>query len=188
MITGIILAGGKSTRCATNKLTLLVNKKPLILHTIESMTSFVDKIIVVTGKYHNELKPILKDVEVVYNKDFELGMFSSICAGVRHVEGNFFVLPGDCPFVKKETFKSLLSEGNFLLRVPTYKGETGHPILIHSSLKKKILNEPLTSNLKKIRDEIGFEKIEVNDPNILNDIDTLINYKTLVEERKSYES
>lgn len=184
MVTGIILAGGKSTRCSTNKLMLKVMNKPLILHTIDSIRPFVDKIIVVTGKYHEEFKPILKDVDVVFNKDYELGMFSSIQAGVKHVEGNFLILPGDCPFVKKETFRLLLSEDDFLLRVPMYMGSSGHPIYIHSSLKERILNEEITSNLRKIRDEIGYQKVEVDDPNILNDIDTMNNYETLLKERK----
>ncbi len=60
MATGIILAGGESRRANTNKMLLEIYDKPLILHTIENMSPFVEKIIVVTGKYYEELKPHLK--------------------------------------------------------------------------------------------------------------------------------
>ena len=126
MVTGIILAGGESTRAGTNKMLLEVGGKPIIFHTIDSMRPFVDKIIVVTGKFHDELIQNLKDVEVVFNKNYKDGMFSSVRAGVARAEGNFFILPGDCPCVSKETFKLLLDCDDFSIRVPAYNGRTGH--------------------------------------------------------------
>lgn len=60
MATGIILAGGESRRANTNKMLLEIDHQPLILHTIKSLQPFVDKIIVVTGKYDRELRPLLK--------------------------------------------------------------------------------------------------------------------------------
>ena len=70
MVTGIILAGGHSSRAKTNKLLLLVDSKPLISHTIDSLKSHVDKLVVVTGRYDKELRPYLNDVIVAYNKDY----------------------------------------------------------------------------------------------------------------------
>ena len=108
-IDGIILAGGKSARMKQNKMLLPVQGKPLILHTIESMKPFVNHLIVVTGHYDKEIRETLKniDVEIVTNHDYELGMFSSVKTGVKHVRAPFFLIPGDCPFVKKSTFEAL---------------------------------------------------------------------------------
>lgn len=179
-ICGIILAGGESKRAHQNKMLLKFDNKPLILHTIDSIKPFVDKIVVVTGRYHDELAPMLDGVEVIYNKDYEKGMFSSVKAGVNAIEGNFFIIPGDCPFVSKPTFKSLLKEGDFSIRVPAYLSVTGHPIYFSSKMKDVILNRNLDSNLREIRDEIGYETVEVNDANILNDIDTLNDYTKML--------
>lgn len=185
MITGIILAGGLSTRAGQNKLLLEVGGKPIILHTIEAMRPFVDKLIVVTGKYHDELNTILKDVEVVFNKNFKDGMFSSVRAGVAHAEGNFFVLPGDCPFVSKKTMSALLDcDDSFSIRVPAYNGRTGHPVYVNRKLRRHILHEPPDSNLRIFRDEVGYEVIDVDDKNILNDVDTIEDYEKLLKERK----
>ena len=183
MVIGIILAGGKSTRIGENKLLLELFNLPLIKHTITSIEPFVNKIVIVTGRYHEELSNALKGYDIIYNKDYEKGMFSSVLAGVKKVDGDFLILPGDCPFVKEETYIKLLNASG-LLRVPTYKGKHGHPLYFNSSLKEKLLSEDINSSLKAFRDKIGYVEVEVDDENILNDIDTFKDYEKLVETRK----
>lgn len=179
MITGIILAGGLSTRLNTNKLVLTVKGKPLIRYAIEGMKPYVDKIIVVTGKYHDELLPWTKDVIVVRNDHYEDGMFSSVLTGVEHVDGDFFILPGDISFVSKKTYEALL-HGSFSIRVPAHEGKNGHPVFFLKENKEKILAMPKKKNLKEYLLEKGFEKIEVDDPNILKDVDTPKDYEELL--------
>ena len=179
MLQGIILAGGESSRAKVNKLLLKVSNKELISHTIDSMRPFVDKIIVVTGKYHDQLLPFLKDVEVVRNNDYIKGMFSSVQAGVGLVEGDFLIIPGDIGFVKEETYRALINKGvktGEVLR-PTYKGKSGHPMLVSSSLKRGILKEPVESNLRDFISKRKIKEIEVDDEFINVDIDTLEEYE-----------
>lgn len=180
MITGIVLAGGKSTRVGQNKLLMPINGKALLLSTIDSLRPFVDKLVVVTGRYHDEILPRLKGVQVVYNADYEKGMFSSVLAGVRKAVGNFFIIPGDCPFVSEETYKALLaSPQDFSIRVPTFMGECGHPLYLHKSMKILLLKENAESNLRYFRDFVGYQCVSVTDQNILNDIDTMENIKSI---------
>lgn len=186
MISAIILAGGKSERCRQNKMLLDFFDVSLIKETIESVKPFANKLIIVTGHFHNELKKELKGYNLSFNPYYETGMFSSILCGVKEVEGNFFVLPGDCPFVKKSTFEEIL-KGDGLIRVPTYNDKNGHPIYFDASLKEKILTLDKSDNLKAFRDSVGYSKIAVNDKNILNDIDTLNDYQKLLDERKNNE-
>lgn len=185
MAQGIILAGGLSTRAETNKLLLVIKNKPLICHTIDNMRPFVDKIVVVTGRYHNELLPYLNDVEVVKNDNYVKGMFSSVKVGVSHINDDFFILPGDTPFVSKKVYESLL-KGTFSIRVPLYVGKKGHPVFLKKENSKKILEEPDDSNLKNYIEAKGFESIEVDDDNCLTDIDTKEDYLNLLKklERK----
>ncbi len=187
MVTGIVLAGGKSSRVATNKMMLDFSFKPMIIQTIESIKPFVDKLVVVTGRYHDELAILLHDYNVVYNDDYEKGMFSSVLKGVKEAEGDFFILPGDCPFVKKETFEKLLNSKSFTIRIPSFNGKNGHPSLFSASMKDKLLNEDLSSNLKAFRDKIGYEQVPVDDVNILNDVDTIEEYERLKMEKENIE-
>ena len=186
MIQAVILAGGFSSRAKSNKMRFLVGDKPLLEHTIESVKPIVEKVIVVTGHYDQDIKEFIKEddkVKIVYNKDYEKGMFSSVLTGVKETTDNFFVMPGDIPFIKKETFLALLN-GTKPLRYPTYQGKEGHPLYISKALKESLLKEPIESNLRVFRDRQDKEAIEVDDKNILKDIDTKEQYEKLIAERK----
>ncbi len=181
MIEAIILAGGKSSRLKRNKMLLKVDNVPLILHTINCYRPFVDKVIVVTGKYHQEISELLKNEEkviVVENKDYELGMFSSVKVGVNATSGDFLLTPGDCPFVKKETIKKIL-EGKGKIRVPRYQNEDGHPIYISKEYKQEILDFPLDLNLKVFRDSKNYEIINVDDKNILMNLNSVLDLENI---------
>ena len=184
---GIVLAGGFSSRAKANKMHFIVDEKPILLHTIDSLRPFVNKIVVVTGHYDQDIREFLKEdeqVKIVYNKDYEMGMFSSVLTGVREVDDDFFVIPGDIPFVKKETYQALIN-GTKPVRYPTYQGKEGHPLFIKKELIKQLLDTPVESNLREFRNKQEKEAIEVDDKNILRDIDTLEQFELLMKERKS---
>jgi len=178
MAEGIILAAGYSSRAKTNKMLLMYKNKSLICHAIDGMMPFVSHIFVVTGHYKAEIEEAMKDlpnVTCIENKEYHHGMFSSIQTGVRSVSNDFFVLPGDCPFIHESTYLLLL-EGNKEMRVPSYMGRKGHPLYVAKHLIEPILAEPLTSNLKDFRNRHELQVIDTEDPNILTDIDTIEDY------------
>lgn len=184
MAEGIILAGGFSSRTKNNKMLLTIDNKPLIIHTINSMKPFVKRIIVVTGHYDQEIRNILKneEVEIYFNERYPEGMFSSVLKGVQEVKDDFFIMPGDIPFVNKNTYMSLLN-GTKDVRYPRRKGKDGHPLFLKKEMREELLKEPIDSNLKAFRDKQNSEAIEVDDENINRDIDTIEEYKAIVKER-----
>ena len=190
MVTGIILAGGHSSRAKTNKLLLLVDSKPLILHAIDSIKDHVDKLVVVTGRYDKELRPYLNDVVIAYNKDYDLGMFSSVLTGVASCEGDALILPGDIMNISHKTIEIILNSKG-VITIPTYKGESGHPLFLNKDMVNLLKKEDVNSNLRefvnKHKDQINY--VEVNDPFIKFDVDTLEDYSNLINKRKelSYE-
>ena len=187
MAEGIVLAGGFSMRMQENKMHLEVLNKPLIMHTIESLLPFVNRIIVVTGHYNQEIRQLIKEdekIRIVYNKDYEKGMFSSVLCGVKEVKEDFFIVPGDIPFINAGTYEALI-KGTKPVRYPSYKGKEGHPLFISISLKDALLKESVDSNLRVFRNKQDREVIPVDDKNILKDIDTIKDYQELVKERKS---
>ena len=189
-ITGVVLAGGYSTRAKTNKLLLNVDDKPLILHTIDSIRNFVDKVIVVTGRYDKELRPYLKDVDIVYNKDFDLGMFSSVKAGIKNVDGDAIILPGDMANISHQTLEAILSNKG-CITIPTYNGVKGHPLFINKTMVDLLKKEDINSNLRLFTNkyESKVNLVEVKDPFINFDIDTIKDYENFLMKRKeaSYE-
>lgn len=180
MIDGIILAGGKSTRMGTNKILLSYRGHPLIWYTIQSLKPFVDRIIIVTGKYDNDIRNALRSEKVtfIYNENYESGMFSSVKKGVSLVEGDFFIIPGDCPFVSPNTFKAILN-ANGDIRVPRYKNDDGHPIYFKFRFKDEILSFGLDFNLKLFRDSKNYEIINVEDKNIVMNLNHIFDLEQL---------
>ena len=180
MAEGIILAGGKSTRMKQNKMLLDWDGHPLIWYTINGMRPYVSRIFIVTGRYDKELRAALKDEDVifVYNKDYEKGMFSSVLTGVKETTEDFFIIPGDCPFVEGKTYLSLLN-GKGDIRVPRYKDEDGHPIYISKKYKDELLGCSLDNNLKSFRDSKNYEIISVEDKNIVINLNEFLDYQNI---------
>ncbi|MFA7075271.1 MAG: nucleotidyltransferase family protein [Candidatus Izemoplasmatales bacterium] len=180
MFEGIILAGGYSSRFEQNKMCVWFNGKPLILHTIETMLKVCKKVYVVTGYYHKEISGVLAgidNVEIVYNKSFDEGMFSSVKAGVRHVKHDFFIIPGDYPLVEESTYKIIIS-GHKTLRVPSYNHRLGHPLFMKYELKEDLIFS-YAKSLKEFRNLYDYEIVEVDDKYIHVDIDTIQDFNKI---------
>lgn len=184
-IDAIVLAAGYSSRFKGFKLTKTIfNNLTIIENCINKFTNICNKIIVVTGYKNNLIVNTLSknsNINFVYNKNFDKGMFSSIQIGVKNSSSDkIFITPGDLPFFSSETCKRmLLYEGKFI--IPSYKNRCGHPILIDSSVKKEIINESSSSNLKNIRNRLGYKIVEVEDKGILIDIDTKSDYEKNID-------
>jgi molybdenum cofactor cytidylyltransferase len=180
MTDGIVLAAGFSSRAKTNKMLLEYLDKPIILHTIQTMHQFCERVIVVTGCYHEEIERHLRQynyIDFVYNENYKKGMFSSIQAGVLKTKHNFFIIPGDYPNVKASTYQEIL-ENQSMIVVPSYRNKLGHPIYFDRTFKNKIL-ETDHESLKDFRNSFEFRIVTVNDPGILFDVDDLNDYKIL---------
>lgn len=177
---GIILAAGLSSRAKTFKMLLPLNGKSVIENTIDNMLQFSQRVIVVGGYKIELLQPIIqkyRNVELIFNENYEEGMFSSVKCGIKAVrEDEFFFTPGDYPLISKDVYSKILSKTGDII-IPTYKGRKGHPILIKSKFIKEILQE---GKYETLRDFINIQNpkfIEVNHKEILMDIDTIEDYK-----------
>jgi molybdenum cofactor cytidylyltransferase len=183
MTDGIILAGGLSSRLGKNKMNIRFNDKSVIRHTIDHMQSVCHHIYVVTGFYHDEIMheiDSIKGITVVYNAEYEKGMFSSIKVGVACTKNDFFIIPGDYPLVDSSVYKKLLL-GTKGIRVPSFSFKLGHPIYFERSYRDKILQTD-KPHLKAFRDQFDFEIIDVDEEGILFDIDTIEDVNKLKEE------
>ncbi|MCD6233956.1 MAG: nucleotidyltransferase family protein [Candidatus Marinimicrobia bacterium] len=174
MIEGVILAAGFSQRAEAFKPALLLNGKPLIRHCIDSMRSVCDRIIIVGGHAFETLRDLCvgdSDLLLVFNEKYELGMFSSVQCGLRAVKGEkFFLVPGDQPVVKPDTFRQMLKAEGTLI-VPRYKGKKGHPVLFTSSHIPGILSLPENSILRDYIHSRDVTLLDVDDPGIGMDVD-----------------
>ena len=151
MIKAILLAAGQSKRMKSeNKLIKLYKNKPLINYSLNVLTkSKVNKIIIVLGHQHKELKKIIKKNKKIiftYNKNYKKGMASSIKIGLKKISKNdkgFIIAQSDMPFVKQTDINKIyrsINSKKFLVHALKYKTRVGNPIGFDSSLIKKFKN------------------------------------------------
>jgi len=183
-VDGILLAAGFSERAPDFKPALDIYGKPLLVRTIESMCDFCEKIIVVGGHNFSKLSKVvgeMSNVMLIKNKNFKMGMFSSVRCGIQAVQsGRFFILPGDQPVVAPGTFDLMLQFDDDII-IPRYKGKKGHPVLFNSQLIPEILQYPNTEILRNYIHSKPVKIIDVDDPGIGMDVDTPEDYQQVLE-------
>lgn len=181
MCDAVVLAAGYSSRAGTNKMALAIDNKTILERVIETLLVVCGKIVVVGGHNFNSIKNITDGfdrVALVENKDYHLGMFSSVKRGVAEMDKDFFLIPGDYPLIKESTYQKLLeNKGDFI--VPVYNDRRGHPVLIKKSLISRLNEEPVESNLKIFRDKCNITFVDTDDEGILMDIDTMSDYENI---------
>src|SRR5579863_7962918 len=102
-LAAIVLAAGASSRMGSLKPTLVLAGTTALERSVASFRDAgIDEVIVVLGHRAQELRPLAErcGAHPVYNKDFRVGMFSSLLAGARALPEwarGAFVLPADVP-------------------------------------------------------------------------------------------
>ncbi len=102
--TGIILAGGKSSRMGSDKASIVLHGQAFIKHVIKAAKPLVEEMLIVS-KHPNHRKfglPVIKDVLPL------AGPLSGLCAGLKHSSTDFnLVMSCDIPFIGTETLQLL---------------------------------------------------------------------------------
>ena len=157
MISAILLAAGQSKRLRSeNKLIKKFKNKSLINHSLLTLQkSKVDKIVIVLGYQHKEVKKVInrnKKNIFVLNKKFKLGMSSSINTGLRKIskkDKGFIIVQSDMPFIKtsdiNKIYNSIIKKKH-LVHALKFKNKIGNPIGFDGLLLAKF---------KRMRGDVG---------------------------------
>lgn len=183
----IVLAAGYSARANAFKMKLPLGQMSVLEHTISKFEGVCSRVIVVAGFQSDLIKEEIAvfnhysfQIKFVYNENFNKGMFCSIQKGCNEVKStSFFITPGDCPLVKKET-PHLLAEHEGDVVIPSFHFKGGHPIKLSNLVKQKILETDPESNLRVVLNGFKKEYIHVDDPGVLMDVDTQEDYQQAI--------
>ena len=105
-ITGIIIAGGKSSRMGTDKAFVNYNNKTLIEYAVSVINPVVDTIIISSNK-PNKIKGFKVVSDIYKNIGPVAGLYS--CLKVTQTEANI-IIPCDTPKLTTVLYKQLLTE------------------------------------------------------------------------------
>jgi len=184
----VMLAAGRSRRMETWKMTLPLGDASLIERSVGTALEACGRVVVVAGHRGEELAALLRDldgVRVIVNSAFDEGMFSSVRCGVREVRSaRFFLALGDMPLVAADTYRTLAAVAGGVGQgipaiIPRYRGKKGHPLLLDSSVGQRILDAPAQWTLREVLAEVPNLLVPVEDPHVLQDVDTPEDYRHL---------
>ena len=199
-LAGVVLAGGRSSRMGSPKALLDFRGQPFVVRILEALEALEVKVrIVVLGPDGPQIRPALAGHEclIVDNDDVEGGPIASLRAALRvlHAVQPSAVLawPVDLPHVRVTTIDRLLEthrraggKGGALAVVPTFAERRGHPVLWGAALFHELLTSDAATRhgARAVLRAHGAEvtTVAVDDPAVIDDLNTPEDYERLVRE------
>jgi molybdenum cofactor cytidylyltransferase len=190
-VSGLIISAGLSGRIRKFKPLLNYKGNTFLQNITAKLSGVCDKVIIVTGYKANEVKENIEQLngkikyKIVFNPDYEKGMFTSLQAGIRKAKEADWILYHfvDQPGLQQTFYSDFLQQidDNHNWIQPSINGENGHPILIHKELFELIINASKESNLRDLsKNSIVKKKFwECNYKEIFQDIDTEEDYQSM---------
>lgn len=188
-IGAVITAAGMSSRMGDFKQLMKLGTYSLIEHIIlKFQHAGINDIVVVTGYKESAVREALSayDVNFVHNYKYETSqMFDSVKLGLEFIKDKVdrvFFCPCDVASFRIDTVTEIKkTEGSLV--VPSYKGRTGHPICMDTSIIDDILSYKGENGLRGAIKSVGVKiiNVDVEDFEIMRDIDTIKDYERLKE-------
>ena len=160
--TGIILAGGKSSRMGEDKGLVLLNGKPMIQYVIEALKEVVSEISIISNNesYHKFGVQVYSDIIK------EKGPVGGIYTGLYHSTTELnFCISCDVPMISSDFIFWLLNRsGNAFVTLPMYKDKVHQMIGVYS--KQALSNfqgsvEKEHLKLSQVNNDMGCEIIDI---------------------------
>ena len=157
-IKKILLAAGKSERFGEkNKLSEIVNGKPLINNVLDTLLEIFDtsELIIIVGHEQKIIKNLInnEEIKILENINYKKGIGTSISLAVKNLETHIngvMIIPADMPYL---TSKDLINLENKFWEyncekviIPQYNSKTGNPVILPKIYFK---------TLKKLKDDFG---------------------------------
>lgn len=149
MISGIVLAGGTSSRVGRPKQLLDLGGRPLLQHALDHAAGAgLDELVVVLGHAADQVSAAVTlppGARVVVNPDYATGQASSLRAGLAAASPDTeaaIILLGDMPGMRPGDIRSVADafrRGAGPVVQARYRGTPGHPVLFARTLWPDLL-------------------------------------------------
>jgi len=181
MIAGILLAAGAGVRFGGGKLLHpLSDGTPLGLAALRNLRAALADVVVVLRPSDTDLYRLFAEQhgDIVQCADAHLGMGHSLAAGVARVMSaqGWIVALADMPHLQPATIRTIADEltrrGGIV--VPMYREQRGHPVGFSRDYREELLGLTGDTGARSLlkRHAAAVHRLQVDDPGVLQDIDT----------------
>lgn len=193
-VAAIVLAAGGSTRMGQPKQLLLVGGQPMVRRvTAAACASKLAQVIVVVGAQADAVRQALVGlaVDVVVNESWGEGMSTSVQAGLSALASGIqavLIILADQPGLTPDLLNTLVARyyaTRAAIVAPFYQGQRGNPVLFDRSLFGELAATQGDQGGRMLvtRHEGDVERVKVDDPSVLLDVDTHQDYEKTRESR-----
>jgi molybdenum cofactor cytidylyltransferase len=195
-IAGVVLAAGRSARMGNPKALLDFRGRPFVVAVLEALEAIdLKHRVVVLGTDAGRIRPQIAGHQclVVENLDPETEQIGSLRLALAALEGvrptGLLVWPVDIPHVRVTTVERLIDafeRTGAAVVLPTFGARRGHPVIWSAALFNELQTSAAASREgaravlhrhEKVVGEVG-----VDDPAVIDDIDTPEDYERLIRE------
>jgi len=195
VIWAVVLAAGESRRMGTQKLLLPFGGATVVESVVRAaLDSSLDETLVVLGADAARIRQALKSYPLTFatNKDYRLGMLSSVQAGFRALPAGAeaaVVMLGDQPAIPAAVIDGLVRafrRKGWGIAVPVHGGRRGHPLLVGTAFRDEVLALDPAVGLRQLvlAHPEAVEEVAVDEAAVLTDMDRAEDYKKLCARRR----
>ena len=189
-LSAIVLAAGASSRMGQPKALLPIGTagEPFVRQIVETLVrAGLSSVVVVTREeLRGALEALRLPAAIVVNPDPGRGQLSSLRAGLDHLGGvdAAMVTLVDLPLVKDATVRALVEAWQAtaapMVR-PRYGVRHGHPVIFGAEALEQLRTADLEAGARPVVARLGDRSVDVpvDDPGVVEDIDTLEAYLRL---------
>ena len=161
-IKKILLAAGESKRFGhKNKLSEMINGKPIINHILDTLFKIFDysELIIIVGHEHKIIKNLIfnKDIKILENINYRKGIGTSIALGMNNIDidiDGVMIIPADMPYINSKDLVNLEKKFTELsckkVVMPEHNSKIGNPVILPKNYFK---------TLKNLKDDFGAKSL-----------------------------
>jgi molybdopterin-guanine dinucleotide biosynthesis protein A len=158
-ITGIILAGGKSTRMGTDKGFLKLNKNPFVQYSIEALKPLVSNIIIVSNNPDYDVFGVERIEDIIENSGPVAGIYSGLEASLTEYN---LILSCDIPLITLEILQKLIDSADDAFDIIQLEsnGKSMPLIALYNKQVAKTFYNVLQLNERRLRIAVNHCKVK----------------------------
>lgn len=149
-ITGIILAGGKSSRMGSDKGFLMLNNKPFVQYSMDALKPLVSEIIIVSDNSDYDVFGLKRINDMTKNA----GPLAGICSGLEASTTDYnLILSCDIPLINSKILQKLIDnidDTSQIIQIES-NGKSMPLIAIYKKDVTNIFNTFLQANERRLR-------------------------------------